>query len=95
MTRLNKIAKIFAVSGIAFSGVVTADTAALAKALEVGSPKLLQEFIVNHGDSPYVGDAIFLLARGGPFKAPGEKGRPALFGPPGPPLIGPPGQYFG
>lgn len=29
------------------------------------------------------------------FKAPGEKGRPTIFGPPGPPEIGPPGHYFG
>jgi hypothetical protein len=32
-------------------------------------------------------------SRGGGFKSPGEKGRPAIFGPPGPPAIGAPGQY--
>ena len=26
------------------------------------------------------------------FKEPGQKGRPAIFGPPGPPVIGPPGR---
>ena len=95
MTKLSKIAKLFAISGIAFSGVITADTVAFAKALEAGSPGQLQNFIVNHGNSTYVGDAIILLAKGGPFKGPGDKGRPDLFGPPGPPVIGPPGQYFG
>jgi hypothetical protein len=34
-------------------------------------------------------------SRGGGFKSPGEKGRPAIFGPPGPPAIGAPGQYKG
>jgi hypothetical protein len=92
--KLSKITKIFAVSGIAFSGVVTADTVALAKALETGKPGQLQNFIINHGDSPFVGDAVVLLAKGGPFKGPGDKGRPDLFGPPGKPVIGPPGQYF-
>jgi hypothetical protein len=104
MTKLSKIAKLFAVSGIAFTGVATVDTVAFAKALEAGSPSQLQDFIVNHSKSPYVGEAILLLAKngngngnshGGPFKAPGDKGRPDIFGPPGPPVIGPPGQYFG
>jgi hypothetical protein len=29
------------------------------------------------------------------FKPPGDHGRPDLFGPPGPPEIGPPGHYQG
>lgn len=29
------------------------------------------------------------------FKDPGDKGRPDIFGPPGKPVIGPPGQYEG
>jgi len=73
---------------------MTADTVAFAKALEAGNPGQLQDFIVKHGDSQYVGDAIFLLAKGGPFKGPDDKGRPDLFGPPGRPVIGPPGQYI-
>lgn len=29
------------------------------------------------------------------FKGPGDTGRPDIFGPPGKPVIGPPGQYEG
>ncbi|MCW5713420.1 MAG: hypothetical protein KIT43_02730 [Bauldia sp.] len=29
------------------------------------------------------------------FKEPGDTGRPDIFGPPGKPVIGPPGQYEG
>jgi hypothetical protein len=29
------------------------------------------------------------------FKQPGDHGRPDIFGPPGKPVIGPPGQYEG
>ncbi len=29
------------------------------------------------------------------FKEPGDHGRPDIFGPPGKPVIGPPGQYEG
>ena len=34
-------------------------------------------------------------AFGSRFKAPGDQGRPDIFGPPGKPVIGPPGQYEG
>jgi hypothetical protein len=95
MPKLNKIAKLLAISCITFSGVATADSIALAKALESGSNAALQAFVATHSDSPYAGEVILLMAQGGPFKAPGVKGRPPLFGPPGKPVIGPPGQYFG
>jgi hypothetical protein len=95
MPKMSKIAKLFAISGITFSGVVTADSIALARALESGSNAALEAFVATHSESPYAGEVILLISQGGPFKEPGEKGRPALFGPPGVPVIGPPGQYFG
>lgn len=88
--RVKQIASALAAAGIAFNGVLSSDVVALADALESGSTSAMNSFISKHPDSEYVGDAIIHLAG---FKPPGDHGRPGAFGPPGPPLIGPPGQY--
>jgi hypothetical protein len=148
MSRLSKTVKIFAAAGIAFNGVLTVDAMALARALDTGSPVAVENFIVQHSQSDYVGDALMYLAKndkggkdkgskgnkggnkgsnkggnkggssggssgggdagssrdgseaksggnGSRFKPAGDQGRPDLFGPPGTPVIGPPGQYDG
>lgn len=58
-----RIARILATAGIVFHGIASADAAALARALESGSPTEMNTFISTYSDSAYVGDAIIYLAR--------------------------------
>jgi hypothetical protein len=52
--------KVLATAGIAYLGVISADTVAFAQAIQARSPDALVEFIRSNAESTYVEDAVRL-----------------------------------
>ncbi|MEX2375327.1 MAG: hypothetical protein WD942_07035 [Dehalococcoidia bacterium] len=63
-----------------------ADTPPMAGSQSAGEVELASLLLKEAKDAP---PTVLVASR---FKAPGQKGRPEIFGPPGKPVIGPPGQ---
>lgn len=61
MSRTSILA-ILAGAGVIFSGVVTTDSVAFARAVQSGEPDLLNRFAKQFPDSEYRGDAIRLAS---------------------------------
>lgn len=91
----NKLLSILTAAGLTVGGLGTAASidSAAAKNLESESSQTLEALLQQQSAGVLPPEAFDVLASR--FKAPGERGRPGIFGPPGPPEIGPPGQYSG
>ena len=55
-----KLRQVLATAGIAYFGVISADTVAFAQAIQAKSPDALVEFIRSNAESTYVEDAVRL-----------------------------------
>jgi hypothetical protein len=92
----NKLLAVLAAAGLTAAGMGAASTSEMTAAgetFESASSPALEAFLQEQPTSVIAPEAFNILASR--FKAPGERGRPDIFGPPGPPEIGPPGQYSG
>jgi hypothetical protein len=97
MSRTSILA-IFASAGLVFSGTITADSIAFARAIQSDDASMLQRFATQYPDSAHRDDAIKLAARDGckvnwdngdcgePFQ-PGNGGTPAVRAAPPPPDV--------
>lgn len=84
-----KLLSILGMAGVA----VHAATLTASPVNASASPAQLEEILQANPLSDDASSAFDILAAR--FKDKGDKGRPDSFGPPGPPDIGPPGQYEG
>ena len=90
----NRLLAVLSAAGLtAGLGLASADDATASTDLKAESAQALESFLQKQPTSAIAPEAFRELASR--FKEPGDTGRPDIFGPPGPPEIGPPGQYPG